>query len=240
LINIQKAIIAIAQIGFSLEGSDQHIRYMGKAKEKGADIICFPEDFISINDDYKDYILEFFSPLCKKYEINAIIPIVTKDNEGLRKSALVIDRNGHLIGIYNKQNLYDCEINDFVPGEAPGIFDLDFGRIGIIICFDIFSPAVIAQYVNQGVKIIFCPSNMVVSDIRYKNQQINAINSIYTSIVFQAKCFFVTAMLNEKSLIAQSKIISPEGVLSKTRNNQNRLLVQEIDIQSLVLLDSLL
>lgn len=152
----------------------------------------------------------------------------------------MINRNGDLIGTYHKQNLYGPEVNDFVAGVVSGIFTLDFAKIGVMICFDIFSATVTAQYAEQGVEIIFCPSNMVIADIRYKKQQIDAIRSIYKSIVFQNKCFFATSMLNENSLIAQSMIISPKGIIKKARNSHNSLLIQEIDLRDLDILNSFL
>jgi len=63
---------------------------------------------------------------------------LVRDEGRLYNRALVFGRGGESVGWYSKMHPVGGEAEvGVVPGGAPGIFDLDFGRIGIAICFDI-------------------------------------------------------------------------------------------------------
>jgi len=52
--------------------------------------------------------------------------------------AVILDRAGNLAGSYAKKYPVEGEINRGVqPGDANPVFDLDFGRVGVSVCFDL-------------------------------------------------------------------------------------------------------
>ena len=52
---------------------------------------------------------------------------------------VVIDRNGDVQGVYRKQHAVDYEISGHkvIPVDNSFVFDTDFGKVGVLICFDI-------------------------------------------------------------------------------------------------------
>ena len=73
-----------------------------------------------------------------KYKVNIIAGVVERDAEGcMHNSAFIADRQGRLAGIYRKVHLTvgeaDCGL---IPGNEFPVFDLDFGKVGIMICWD--------------------------------------------------------------------------------------------------------
>lgn len=81
------------------------------------------------------------SNLARQGNYNLVAGHVVTEGEKIFNKALVINRKGELVGSYNKN--YPVE-NEILCGITPGAdvpaFDLDFGRIGTAICFDINWP----------------------------------------------------------------------------------------------------
>jgi predicted amidohydrolase len=60
----------------------------------------------------------------------------------LYNAAYLYDRQGQRVGLYRKIHPTESEMEDGIsPGCTPTAFDLDFGRVGVTICFDIGWPA---------------------------------------------------------------------------------------------------
>ena len=52
--------------------------------------------------------------------------------------AILIDRDGDCIGVYDKNYLTIGEMeNGVIPGKEAVVVDTDFGRVGMVICFDL-------------------------------------------------------------------------------------------------------
>lgn len=73
-------------------------------------------------------------------------------------SAVLIDREGSVAGVYDKQHLWALERFYFRSGCESPVFDTDFGRIGIMICYDMGFPEVARMLTLQGAEIVVCPS----------------------------------------------------------------------------------
>lgn len=77
--------------------------------------------------------------------------------EGVYNSALILDRRGHLKGVYDKTH---CQSHDkkYLPGQNLTVFDSDFGPFGVMICADRRWPETVRSLALQGARIIFNPS----------------------------------------------------------------------------------
>lgn len=76
-------------------------------------------------------------------------------------SAAIVGPDG-LIGLYRKIHLYYREKLFFAPGNLGfPIFELPFGNVGIMICFDWMYPESARTLALNGAQIIAHPSNLV-------------------------------------------------------------------------------
>ena len=73
-------------------------------------------------------------------------------------SAVLIDREGNVAGVYDKQHLWALERFYFRGGNGTPVFQTDFGTIGIMICYDMGYPEVARMLALQGAQIVLCPS----------------------------------------------------------------------------------
>jgi len=77
--------------------------------------------------------------------------------DGVRNSALILNRSGACVGWYDKTH---CQAHDrkYVAGQALPVFDGDFGRFGVLICADRRWPETVRTLALQGARIIFNPT----------------------------------------------------------------------------------
>jgi predicted amidohydrolase len=77
--------------------------------------------------------------------------------EGTYNSAIVLNREGQRVGIYDKTH---CQTHDkkSVPGQALPVFDSNFGPFGVMICADRRWPETVRSLALQGARIIFNPT----------------------------------------------------------------------------------
>lgn len=128
------------------------------------DLICFPEVFLEtgvskrpISDSFRDAFITSMSEKAK--ELNSYIIIggyePTK-NEGKYNSAWLMGRDGLIIGRYDKYHPTIGEIENFrvFPGKEIPVFETDFGKLGIAICYDIGWPLLWSVLRDKGAEIV--------------------------------------------------------------------------------------
>jgi len=137
------------------------------------DLVCLPEAFTTANvnkpieeiaESVPGPTTNIVAKKARAAECYVICPIKTKRNGKIWNSAVIIDRTGEILGIYDKVHpvTSSSDYTVFEGGVTPGsdvpIFDLDFGRIGIQICFDIGFPESWRKISEKGARIVFWPS----------------------------------------------------------------------------------
>ncbi|APJ02842.1 carbon-nitrogen hydrolase family protein [Silvanigrella aquatica] len=122
-----------------------------KAKAKNARLVVFPELSLSGYDEFlvsegrctidiTSKALNYFKNSCKKYEIYAVIGVCLQKNYGFSNSALVINNEGEIIGIYNKHYLDSYEKELFISGDSGFLFEIEGWKFSLAISSDAFYP----------------------------------------------------------------------------------------------------
>jgi len=125
------------------------------AKDKGAEIICFPETAILgwVNSDAHERAYPIpgadskrLCQLAKKYNVHLCIGLAEKNEKLLHDSVILIDDNGEILLKHRKINiLSELMIPSYTPGSEVNIVKTRFGKIGLMICADTF----LDEYVNK-------------------------------------------------------------------------------------------
>jgi beta-ureidopropionase len=134
------------------------------------DIICLPETFpvVNINQhlnlseqlEISEKALQQFSGYAKQYNCYIICPVITSEGGNAYNAAVVIDSGGSRLGEYRKIHLTIGEIESgLTPGPLqPPVFQADFGKFGIQICYDIYWNDGWVKLRDQDAEIVFWPS----------------------------------------------------------------------------------
>lgn len=80
-------------------------------------------------------------------------------------SAVFIDRNGCVQGSFDKVHLWALERFYFRSGNEFPVFETEFGKVGIIICYDLGFPEAARILALRGAELIVCPSAWCVEDM---------------------------------------------------------------------------
>ncbi len=171
-----KAALCQIEPSFDTDQSMNHASEMiNEAAESGAKLICLPEMF------YHPYSLDKIKSIQGKenHYLETFIRIARQKEICISTGSMVVERNGmlynmsHLItpdgsiaGEYSKCHLYDArlaglEVSEstvFTKGNGITIINTQFGKIGIMICYDIRFPEFSRLYALKGVDILLVPS----------------------------------------------------------------------------------
>jgi predicted amidohydrolase len=153
---------------------DAMLALFDRALKQKPDLVCFPETFTGgeAQDETGTQIAETvpgpttdaFARRAKANRCYVICPIRTAREGKQWNSAVVLDRSGQILGMYDKMHPVttspDYTVFEYgvFPGGEPPVFDLDFGRIGIQICFDAGFPETWSTLARKGAKAVFWPS----------------------------------------------------------------------------------
>ncbi|MDZ7605105.1 MAG: nitrilase-related carbon-nitrogen hydrolase [Cyclobacteriaceae bacterium] len=174
--NSQIWIGTITQDGMDNDSPKDMVKKMLALMEEMAlfkpDIICLPETFPYLNMSFtnesvikaaerKPYpLLDPVKKFAQKYQCYIICPIITYENGRCYNAALLLDRKGNIQDEYKKIHPAPGEMEYGVyPGaEKARIWETDFGKIGVQICFDMQWNDGWQSLVDGDAEIIFWPS----------------------------------------------------------------------------------
>ena len=181
--------------GSSLKSLEEFTKYVDLAGEKGADIVCLPEGvtiigtgktYIDVSEPVPGPTTKILGDLAKKYHMYIVAGIYEKEGPAVYCTAILLGRDGKLKGKYRKVSIPNEEFHGGItPGDSfSSVFDTDFGKIGIMICLDVFFPEAARMLALQGAEVIFLPiwgGNLTLFRARAIENQIYLVTSSYDS-----------------------------------------------------------
>ena len=152
-------------------------KYLKKMEGENPDVVVLPEMFNcpydkSLFEEYSEKeggdTWKSLSSLAKKYSIYLFagsIPEKVETGE-VYNTSYVFDRNGKQIGKHRKVHLFDIDIEGgqtfiesetLTPGNDLTLVDTEFGKIGLMICYDIRFPEWSRLMALRGAEVIIVP-----------------------------------------------------------------------------------
>jgi len=150
-----------------------------EAAKKGAQVIALPEMF---NCPYNN---SYFREYSEKYPVGETLQMLSRearenkvyiiggsipeiDEAGkIYNTSYIFDRKGNLIGKHRKVHLFDIDIKNKITfkesdvltqGNEVTTFDTEWGKFGVMICYDIRFPEFTRLMALKGVKAVFVPA----------------------------------------------------------------------------------
>lgn len=158
---------------------DKMVEWIEKAAAQGVDMMVFPEDHLTGTGTH--FMNEFFPPdklywldiaelvpegpttqkmieLAAKYHMYIAWGMTEKDPnrfDVIHNCCAFVGPEG-FIGKYRKVHLPLAERLVITPGFDYPVFDTEFGKVGLMTCFDKMFPEVARIYAIKGANIILC------------------------------------------------------------------------------------
>jgi hypothetical protein len=156
--------VRIVSLSFNGKSLEEIARVVDEEGARGADLIALPETWRGQGEGWETLegpTISAMSALAKKHHTYIVCPIDRRDGERRLNSAVLIDREGKVVCVYDKVYPYWSEF-DVKPPVSPGskvpVYQADFGRVGMATCFDVNFPEVWKQLADQGAELVVWPS----------------------------------------------------------------------------------
>lgn len=159
------------------ENLDRAIAGIRDAAAKGAQIVCLQELFRSqyfcreenaalfdLAETIPGPSTEAIGKIAREAKVAVVASLFEKRATGLyHNTAAIVGSDGVLQGIYRKMHIPDdplfYEKFYFTPGDKGFLnFDTEFGRIGVLVCWDQWYPEGARLTALQGAQILFYPT----------------------------------------------------------------------------------
>ena len=136
------------------------------ASQTKPDILCLSEAQLTVGSPFFESAVNVGGPeitrigdKAKRYNTHIVVGLSLKEDGFYRNAALLFGRSGEVLGIYRKIHLPLAEAESgYTPGDEFGVFDTDFGRIGLMICWDQTYPELSRRLTEKGAEILFNPT----------------------------------------------------------------------------------
>jgi len=222
------------------------VRMITDAAAKGANMVCLPELFSSgynpnavgwkwhyFAEDGQGRTVQELSRLAQQLKISIIAPMAEKrELPGvIYNSAFFIYEDGQVLGSYAKTHLWYTEKNYFRQGDSLRIFETSFGKIGLLICYDILFPELIRQLTLAGAELIFLPSAW------------RAVEDFIWNTILPARALENTVFLaavnrigtdEEIDFFGESCVLDPQGkFLEQGKRNEEDIIIKTINLDEL-------
>lgn len=183
---------------------------------------------------------KFMSDLAAKHKVYisaGSMPEIDSDGN-IYNTAYVFDREGKQIAKHRKVHLFDIDIEGgqafresatLTAGNKATVFDTEFGKMGLCICYDIRFPELARLMADQGAKVILCPGafNLTTGpahwELLYRTRAVD--NQVYYIATSPARDM-------DASYIAygHSMVVDPWGIIISEMGAKAQMRVVDIDL----------
>lgn len=246
--------IAVAQyqphVG-DLEGNrDAAQRWARRAASEGADLVVLPELASSgyvfeseaeardtAEDAVGGHLVAALATVCAESGMHCVVGVNERGAGVRHNSAVLLGPHGH-IATYRKLHLFNNEKSWFEPGGELPVVDLPFGRVGMVICFDLWFPEAVRALALAGAEVVAVPTNWVGSfkrriydDAGYCQGDIVAMASAAQNGLVMA-CADRVGVEREVRFLGCSVIVGTDGwpVAGPAGPEEEVLLVADVDL----------
>ena len=185
------------------------------------DIIYRPEELRSVGAEWKARC----AALAKEFHAYVVPWDYEIDDAGnVYNASYILDRNGEEVGRYRKVHLTcDEQMKGIVNGTDFPVFDLDFGKVGIMICFDNYFPESARILGNRGAELVLYPlyGDTLIPQWELKMRARAIDNSMYV-----ASC----QISDPTRGIAYTGLVSPDGTVLRRIDSSPSHAVVEVEM----------
>jgi len=97
------------------------------------------------------------SAWARQNEAWLIYGCIRREKDQVFNTALIYDRSGSLVGMYDKLHLQKHDLK-YAPGRHLNVYESDFGLFGVMICADRRWPETARTLTLRGARVIFNPT----------------------------------------------------------------------------------
>jgi predicted amidohydrolase len=208
---------------------DQMAAQAQQAYGRGMDLAILPEVAITgeAGDDalahsvaFEGEVKDVFTRKARERGCYIVVPtylLDSKEKKSCSNAAILVGRKGEVVGTYRKVHLVvSLERGTMESGAAPGhalpVFDCDFGKLGIQICYDMDFAEGWTELARRGAELIAWPTQ-------------SPQTSQPASRARENRCYIVSSTWRHNA-----SIFEPTGKIAAQVKPPQSILVHELDL----------
>ena len=223
--------------------------YIEKIKAENPDFVILPEMFCCPyqTENFPVYAekeggpsWQAMSDYARKYHIYLIAGSMPEaDDVGkVYNTSYIFDRDGKQIGKHRKAHLFDINVKNgqyfkesdtLTSGDHATVFDTEFGKMGVMICYDIRFPEFARTMALDGARMIFVPAafNMTTGPVHW---ELTFRARALDNQIYMLGC--APARDTQAGYISwgHSIVTDPWGKVMKQLDEKEGILIEEIDL----------
>jgi predicted amidohydrolase len=239
--------VALAQISCRVGDKNYNLKkiekFAKKAKSQKADLIVFPElaltgyvcrDLVyELAETIPGPSVQQMEAIAKREKMHMVVGMLEKSGKAkavLYNSAVLIGPSGYL-GKYQKMHLPTHSVFEekryFRGGYQTALFDTSIGKIGIIICYDIFFPETTRLLRLKGAQLAICISAS--PSVRRGFFEVLTTARALENTMFLAYVN-LTGIEDGLQFWGGSRMIAPSGrIIAQAKYDEEDMVVAQID-----------
>jgi predicted amidohydrolase len=220
-----------------------------EAATKQADVVLFPELVLSAGYSLGDRLHDVAEPIpgpstmaigekARQHGMYIVAGIAERGDTGaVYNTAVIVGRDGGLAGSYRKTHIFPLTESFFALGSELTVFDLDFGRVAIPICYDLEFPEPARVLCLKGAELLLTMAAHWVGTGSVGTPE-NFITTIYAAralenrvpVVFANRVGFDPG-LNDR-FIGLSRMVDADGIsLATFPDDREGIIVATLDLE---------
>ncbi len=211
-----------------------------RAKDAGAALVAFPEQFATGWDPLSDaYLQDTSGPVitalqksARQYGIAILGSIRERCNGRPRNTCVMIDRSGKIGAVYAKCHLFSPAREDhtYVPGNDIALFSLHGLICGIAICYDLRFGELFRLYEKAGAGAVFVPA-------AWPAERIGHWTLLARARALESGMYIIGINTIGNTPVAHysghSLVVEPDGTIAKEAGEGEELLFFELDTRKI-------
>jgi len=235
------------------ENIQQALDWIDAAGQERCDIVCLPESFnivgtpalfgsgvgdpeaiLAAVEEIPGPISEAVAAKARQHDMYVIPVYLVRDRGRIFNRAAIFDRRGELVGAYDKFNPTEYELKEWgvTAGSALPVFDLDFGRIAVLICYDIFFPEMVRIYSFKGAEVVFLSTGNITPNPRVVYEQLRVRASDYSVHIAMSNFGIAPPYAPHEGRVLPSRacIVDYDGIIIADTGHRPGLATATIDL----------
>ncbi|WP_247731508.1 carbon-nitrogen family hydrolase [Halovivax limisalsi] len=245
--------IALAQLEVEADAVESNrrraIEAVGRAADRGADIVCLPELFTvgyfafdayeSAAEPLEGETFGVLADAAARHEIAVLGGSIVEDlaatsaptpaASGLANTSALFDATGERRLVYRKHHLfgYDSAESDLlVPGEAVDVCELAGFTVGVTTCYDLRFPELYRDLVDQGATLVLVPS-------AWPYPRVEHWRTLSRTRAIENQCYVATingaGSFDDATLLGRSTVYDPWGTTLASTGDEPDLVLADLD-----------
>jgi predicted amidohydrolase len=200
-------------------------RIIEAAAAQKPDIICLPEgitvigtgkSFAEVSEPIPGPTTQTLGALAKRLHSYIVAGIYERAGGLVYNTAVLIGRDGEVVGKYRKTHLPREEVEaGITPGDSYPVFQTDFGKVGLMICWDVQFPEPARAMALKGADVLLLPiwgGSEILAQARAIENDVFLIASSYdmkTCVIDPTGRFLAVATPEHPAALAEISVDRP-------------------------------